>query len=89
VNITERMQPLADWLVTAVCFIDEVFMRVSLLIGACALMMVGLTACHEEGPAERAGKNIDHAGQSVRDTLDPPKGPVESAGRKIDRAVGN
>lgn len=64
-------------------------MRNSILIAACALTLIGLTACHQEGPAERAGKNVDHAGQSVRDTLDPPKGPVESTGRKIDRALGN
>jgi hypothetical protein len=64
-------------------------MRISLLIAACALSLAGLTACHEEGPGERAGRNIDHAGQSVRDTLDPPRGPVESAGRKVDRTLGN
>jgi hypothetical protein len=83
------MELPAGWPVTAILNVDEVLMRISLLIGACALMMVGLTACHQEGPAERAGRNLDNAGQSVRDTLDPPKGPVESAGRKIDRTLGN
>jgi hypothetical protein len=83
------MQLFAGWLVTAVISIYEVVMRVSLLIGACALMMAGLTACHEEGPGERAGRNLDNAGHSVRDTLDPPRGPVESAGRKVDRTLGN
>jgi hypothetical protein len=52
-------------------------------------MMAGLTACHEEGPGERAGRNLDNAGHSVRDTLDPPRGPVEAAGRKVDRTLGN
>jgi hypothetical protein len=64
-------------------------MRLPLLIAAAALLVAGLTACHQEGPAERAGKNLDHAGQSISDTLNPPKGPVESAGRKVDRALGN
>jgi hypothetical protein len=50
--------------------------------------MLALTACHQEGPAERAGKNLDKAGQSVSDTLDPPQGPAQSAGRKADRALG-
>ena len=63
-------------------------MRISLLIAACALMLAGLTACHQEGPAERAGKSLDNAGQSVQDTLDPPQGPAQSAGRKVDRALG-
>lgn len=64
-------------------------MRVSLLIAACVLSLVGLTACHEEGPGERAGRHLDNAGHNVRDTLDPPRGPVESTGRKVDRALGN
>lgn len=83
------MQPFATCVVTAVFTIQEVLMRNSLLIAGCVLMLAGLSACHQEGPGERAGKNLDHAGQSVRDTLDPPKGPVESAGRKMDRALGN
>ena len=62
-------------------------MRKLLLIPV--LLILGLAACRQEGPAERAGRSLDNAGQSVRDTLDPPRGPVESAGRKIDRTLGN
>lgn len=62
-------------------------MRKLLLIPA--LLTLGLAACHQEGPGERAGRSLDNAGSSVRDTLDPPRGPVESAGRKIDRTLGN
>ncbi|HET6607077.1 MAG TPA: hypothetical protein VFG62_10430 [Rhodopila sp.] len=51
--------------------------------------MLALAACHQEGPAEKAGTSLDKAGQSVQDTLDPPKGPAQSAGRKVDRALGN
>ena len=61
-------------------------MRFSVLIVAAATTLA-LTACHQEGPAERAGKNLDNAGQSISDTLNPP-GPAESAGRKVDRALG-
>jgi hypothetical protein len=63
-------------------------MRVALLIVA-ALMMTGLSACHQDGPAEKAGKSLDNAGQSVSDALNPPQGPAQSAGRKVDRALGN
>jgi hypothetical protein len=83
------VQLWAAWIVTLAYTIDEVLMRNSILVAACALSLIGLSACHQDGPAERAGKSIDHAGQSVRDTLDPPKGPVESTGRKVDRALGN
>jgi predicted small lipoprotein YifL len=62
-------------------------MRVSLLI--IAALTLGLTACHQEGPAERAGKHLDNAGQSVSDTLNPPQGPSQSVGRKVDRALGD
>jgi hypothetical protein len=63
-------------------------MRVFLLTAA-ALMMIGLSACHQEGPAEKAGKSLDNAGQSVSDAVNPPQGPAQSAGRKVDRALGN
>jgi hypothetical protein len=63
-------------------------MRIPLLIVA-ALMMMGLSGCHQEGPAEKAGKSIDNAGQSVSDALNPPQGPAQAAGRKVDRALGN
>ncbi len=64
-------------------------MRKTVLTATAALMTLGLAACHQEGPAERAGKSLDNAGQSISDTLNPPKGPAESAGRKVDRALGN
>ena len=52
-----------------------------------ALLLLGLAACQQEGPAERAGRSLDRAGQSVRDTVDPARGPVERLGRSVDRAV--
>lgn len=64
-------------------------MRMSLRTVAVGLMLVGLAACHQEGPAERAGKSLDNAGQSVSDALNPPQGPAQSTGRKVDRALGN
>jgi hypothetical protein len=64
-------------------------MRISFLTAASALMLIGLAACHQEGPAERSGKSLDNAGHSVSDALNPPQGPAQSAGRKVDRALGN
>ena len=52
-----------------------------------ALLLLGVAACQQEGPAERAGRSLDRAGQSVRDTVDPPRGPVERLCRSVDRAV--
>lgn len=52
-----------------------------------ALMVVAaLAACQRSGPAERAGRGLDRAGERVRDTVDPPRGPGERLGRSVDRA---
>lgn len=51
------------------------------------LLLLGIAACQREGPAERAGRSLDRAGQSVRDAVDPPRGPVERLGRSVDRTV--
>jgi hypothetical protein len=63
-------------------------MRKPMLI-AVALATLALAACQPEGPAEKAGKSLDHAGQSVSDALNPPQGPGQAAGRKVDRALGD
>jgi len=83
------MQPSGSRVVTGVSTIQEVLMRNSLLIAACVLMTAGLTACHQEGPSEKAGKSLDTAGQKLQDTFDPPQGPAQAAGRKVDRALGD
>jgi hypothetical protein len=64
-------------------------MRKTLSVVACVTMLAALAACHQEGPAEKAGSSLDKAGQKVQDTLSPPKGPAQSAGRSVDRALGN
>jgi hypothetical protein len=64
-------------------------MRISLIATTTALMLVGLTACHQEGPAERAGKSLDNAGKSISNAVNPPQGPAQAAGRKVDNALGN
>lgn len=53
------------------------------LLGAGGLGAVG---CDPEGPAERAGEEIDEAADNIDDKIDP-KGPLEKAGRAIDRAA--
>lgn len=58
-----------------------------LLLPALMVSGLGLAACEREGPAERAGRGVDRAGQNLRDAVDPPKGPVERMGRSVDRAV--
>jgi hypothetical protein len=48
--------------------------------------LLPLVGC-QEGPAERAGRQVDDAARAVRDTVNPPSGPAEAAGRKIDDAT--
>jgi predicted small lipoprotein YifL len=54
----------------------------SLVLGS----VVTLAGCEQKGPAEKAGENIDKAGQNIKDAVDP-RGPVEKAGAKVDDAV--
>lgn len=37
-----------------------------------ALLTMTLAACERSGPAERAGRGLDRAGERVRDTVDQP-----------------
>jgi hypothetical protein len=46
-------------------------------------MVLALGGCRSEGPAERAGKQLDEA----VDDLTKSKGPVERAGEKVDKAA--
>jgi hypothetical protein len=59
-----------------------------LILAAAALLPLSLAACHQEGPAERAGSGLDRAGRNIGDALNPPKGPAQNTGRSIDRALG-
>ena len=47
------------------------------------LVVLAFAGCKQEGPAERAGKQLDEA----VDDLAKPKGPAERAGEKLDKAV--
>ena len=55
------------------------------ILGVAAVLGLMLAGCHEEGPAEKAGKSLDKAGQKVEDAVNPP-GPAEKAGRALDNA---
>jgi hypothetical protein len=55
-------------------------------LAALGLPLLALVACHDEGPAEKAGKSLDGAVQSLKDAVDPP-GTGEQIGRALDKAV--
>ena len=82
------MQAVAAVVVTAVHPVREVPTCNACYVVTCAVLLESLAGCHQEGPAEKAGKSINNAGQRGQDTLDPPKGVAQSAGRSVDRALG-
>jgi hypothetical protein len=46
--------------------------------------------CHEEGPAERAGRAIDEAAKSAQESVQKlikEDGPLEHAGEAADQAI--
>ena len=53
---------------------------------AIILLTLGLSACEQEGPAERAGEKVDSAAERAKEAVDP-KGPAERAGEKADEAM--
>ena len=56
-------------------------MRIALLSLGLAVLTLG---CREEGPAERAGRQIDEAVEATRDETE---GTLERLGREVDEAV--
>jgi hypothetical protein len=60
-------------------------------LGVGALMLVFsaiLVGCEPAGPAEKAGRSLDKAGDNLKDAVNP-KGPGEKLGEKLDKATGN
>jgi len=53
-------------------------------IGVALCVAWGALACHEQGPLEKAGENVDEA---VDDITHPGEGPVEEAARKVGEKV--
>ena len=59
------------------------------LLTVTTVMVGGLffvAGCEPEGPAEKAGAQIDKGVEKAKDTISPP-GPVEKAGREVDKAT--
>lgn len=58
------------------------------LIAAIAVCGFGLVGCYEEGPAERAGEDVDRAteraGEKMEDATDRAADRMEDAGDKIE-----
>lgn len=44
-----------------------------------AALPLGLTGCEEEGPAERAGENMDEAADDVDDAIDEAADDIDDA----------
>ena len=62
--------------------IAAIVLSSALIIGGAFLA----TGCERQGPAERAGKEVDQAVEKTKDVVSPP-GPTEKAGKELDRAI--
>jgi hypothetical protein len=65
--------------------------KIAVIVLSTALISGGAflaTGCERQGPAERAGKEVDQAVEKTKDVVSPP-GPAEKAGKELDRAVTN
>lgn len=68
----------------------SIFKKLSLVFCA-GLIVVSVTACKKEGPAERAGRNIDEAaekaGKKIDEAATKTGDKIEEAGKKLKDAV--
>jgi hypothetical protein len=58
---------------------SEKMLRAGLSAVLAGLFVLGLSACEREGPAERAGEQIDEAASEVREGVENAAEEVESA----------
>ncbi len=49
-----------------------------------SVMALGVVACQEEGPMEKAGRKVDETVEKLRHG---DEGTLEKAGRKMDEAI--
>jgi len=64
--------------------------RTTAIAGLVAALSFASVACHQEGPAEKAGRAIDEAAQDVQEgvqDLTMEEGTFEKAGEAADEAV--
>jgi len=61
--------------------------RLAPLVAMLLTAVVPLAGCESQGPAQKAGENIDTGLQRAKDAVTQP-GPAEKAGRAVDKAVG-
>jgi hypothetical protein len=63
----------------------------AILLLCCGTIVLSFSACKKEGPAERAGRNIDEsagkAGQKIDDAARKAGDKIEDAGKKIKESV--
>jgi hypothetical protein len=55
-----------------------------------ALSFAGVVGCHDEGPAEKAGRAIDEAAEDVQEgvqDLTQEEGAFEKAGEAVDEGI--
>lgn len=56
-------------------------------------LLVGISGCEKEGPAEKMGEKIDQSVEEVKDAAEEAgdkltgQGPAEEVGEKIDESV--
>lgn len=60
------------------------------VLSAGLLLVAGLAACEQKGPAEKLGAQIDRTVEKAQEKLEEatkPEGPMEKAGKKLDQVV--
>jgi len=62
-------------------------MRSSLLVPVFAVLALVAAGCEKEGPAERAGEQIDEAMDEVKEAADDAGDHLQEAGQEVKEAA--
>jgi hypothetical protein len=58
-------------------------LRTSIASALLAILALGVTACEQEGPAERAGKKIDESVEAAKDSVADAAEEAEEQAREV------
>jgi len=58
--------------------------RISLTALLAGVFAVGISACEDEGPAEKAGEQVDEAIEETGDTMEEAGGELEEAADTVE-----
>jgi len=61
--------------------------RTSLIALLAGMFAIGISACEDEGPVEKAGEAVEETGDTIEEAADDAEGAAEEAGDELEEAA--